>query len=162
MKKYLAFLALTLLPVIAAAEGEMAFFVQHEKDKNDRVIGDQLEFRLKEEIRKSSRLKLFQEEKDAVYGVYLTTLVRAHEADDPLEMIYAATLMVKEDPTKQWITLDQTVGIAGRDRLQDVASRLMVWIDTNIDGAVKIRLASLVLMQLHCNEEMAKKDGRPQ
>lgn len=159
MSRLLALLA--LISVLAApalsADSKMNFSINHRRDAEDDVIGRQLVFRLKEEVRKSSQLELVAGDGSAVYSIDVSTLVRTEEEADPISVMYAATLSIKDMQTDAWLLLDQTVGYAGRERLQDAATGLMVWIDKNVETAVKVRLATLVRSLEQCKDDKAKK-----
>ena len=159
MKRYVTLLILVCAfpaPARAVEAAPVAFAVNHEKD-SDASIEGQLIYRLKEEVRKSSQLELVHSDDSAVYSIDVSTMVRNSEAEDPLQVIYAATLSVKDTEIGLWLLLDQTVGFAGRDRLHDAAAHLMVWIDENTEMAIKVRLAGLARM---VNDESDDKKTR--
>lgn len=155
MKRYLALVLLVaLFPAPAITEDtKVAFSVNLTKDGGaTEQLSDQFIYRLKEEIRKSSQLQLVQNDDQAVYSVNVRTISFKDESRDPSMIVFSATLTVKDARTGQWVYSDQNVGYLGRERVQDLAAGLMVWIDNNTEFTLKYREASILAARKQCKD----------
>lgn len=158
MKRYMTLVILvTLFPVTAIAEDTKVAFSVNLLKSDETQLSEQLIFRLKEEVRKSSQLELVHNDDQAVYSIDVSTLAYGDDSADAHQIVWAATLSVKDMQSEAWVLADQTVGYVGRDRLKDQAANLMVWIDKNLSTAVQFRLGSFV-RATKCKDDKIKKE----
>jgi hypothetical protein len=140
--------ALVLMLVSVLAHGADAKYQISVNHIGEDGLGRQLAYRIKEEVRKSATLDLVPGDDDAYFSLDIRTMA-PNKDPDPMWTIYSLTYTVRDPRTGNWTHWNATLSYAGKDRIIDAASDVIVWVDETTPKASVYRVAAT---QVKCVE----------